>query len=374
MKHFPRYPKREHASGQARIVIGAKTYYLGKFNSPESHAEYRRLMGEFATGNFIPAPKSAGVVRATVGKITALWLASADASPKEIVQVKLAVVPLDRLFGGTLADEFDARRLKALRDAMVSGSWMTPKERATRNAMNKACEWSRSHVNHQIARIKRIFQWAEVEGHIAKGVWHNLAALGPIPRNAKVRIAPKRKFIDYEAQVKPCLPFLPPRLAVAVQVQYLAGMRPSEVLSMRRHEVDISSTPGVWLYTPAHHKTERTGELVKVIGPLGQSLLAPLLMAAEPEGFVFTPMRNRYRRGRYMVNGYYQAIERACLRAKVKRWAGYDLRHAAAKRAEETAGLTGASALLGHRMLETTQIYAGRQSVAVAVELAKKIG
>ncbi len=373
--NFPKYPRKSHATGQARISIKGRCYYLGKFGSPESHEEYRRLMAEFAMGNFTPAPRSAGPQRISISKMVALWLSSTDTAPKELEQVKLAIVPLDRLFGGSMADEFDAKRLKTLRDAMISGSWMNAKERAVRKKMGKPCDWSRSNVNHQIARVKRLFQWAEIEGHIAKGVWQHLAALGPIPRRAAVRTTEKRKPVDFESQVKPCLPFLPPQVAAAVQVQYYAGMRPGEVLSMRRNEVDMVTLPGVWLYRPTEHKTDYRGdELIKVIGPLGQTVLAPWLMAAEPDGYVFPPLRNRYQRGRYDVHGYGVAIARACVRAGVVKWSAYCLRHAAARRAEEAGGLAGAAAHLGHRGLETTLVYTGRQNLAIAAELAKKIG
>jgi hypothetical protein len=49
-RFFPgvRVPKyREHAaSEQARVTLSGKTYDLGKFKSPESEAEYRRVVSE----------------------------------------------------------------------------------------------------------------------------------------------------------------------------------------------------------------------------------------------------------------------------------------------------------------------------------------
>jgi len=37
---FPPYPKNPHASGQARITIRGKVYYLGRHGTPDSHREY----------------------------------------------------------------------------------------------------------------------------------------------------------------------------------------------------------------------------------------------------------------------------------------------------------------------------------------------
>jgi hypothetical protein len=37
-------------SGQARVIIDRKHIYLGRFDSPESHAKYHRLVGEWYNG------------------------------------------------------------------------------------------------------------------------------------------------------------------------------------------------------------------------------------------------------------------------------------------------------------------------------------
>lgn len=381
MKQFPRYPRRPHATGLARVVINTKTYYLGKHNSPESHAEYRRLMQEFALGAFDGRPTGAHAGaqpaperRQTVADLVAMWIADAKRNgfaAKELVQIELAIKPLDRLFGATFADEFTAARLESLRDAMISASWMTDAERAIR----KHPGWSRGYTTHQIARIKRLFRWGEARGHIPKGTWEHLKTLGPIARNAKVRTTVKRKPIDFDAQVKPCLKHMPPQVAAMVQVQYLAGMRPGEVVRMRRNEIDTTMVEGVWLYRPASHKGEWRGdELVKVIGPRGQAVLAPWLMAAEPDGYVFPPLRNRYKRGCYEVEGYGRAIARACERAGVERWSAYDLRRGASNLAETVGDISDAAAFLGHRDLETTKIYLSKQNLAKAAAVARLIG
>lgn len=46
----------------------------------------------------------------------------------------------------------------------------------------------------------------------------------------------------------------------------------------------------------------------------------------------------------------------------------------AERRAEEVGGLAGAGALLGHRHLETTKLYASKQNIDLAIDVARKIG
>ncbi len=47
------------ATGQARVLIHGKSYYLGTYNSQESHEKYRRLINEVWVGG---SPKDGPVV------------------------------------------------------------------------------------------------------------------------------------------------------------------------------------------------------------------------------------------------------------------------------------------------------------------------
>ncbi|TWU37933.1 hypothetical protein Q31b_47220 [Novipirellula aureliae] len=49
---IPKYSR--HSSGNARVRLGGQYYYLGKYGTKESRAEYNRLVGEFiATGGVV---------------------------------------------------------------------------------------------------------------------------------------------------------------------------------------------------------------------------------------------------------------------------------------------------------------------------------
>ncbi len=45
MIRIPSY--RRQKSGQARVTLGGKDYYLGPYNSRESREAYQRLVGEY---------------------------------------------------------------------------------------------------------------------------------------------------------------------------------------------------------------------------------------------------------------------------------------------------------------------------------------
>src|SRR3954470_14783118 len=66
MSRSPRVPSyRYHkASRQAVVVIRGRSFYLGPWNSPESKAEYRRVVAEYWSVDRRPSP--AAIVRPPV--------------------------------------------------------------------------------------------------------------------------------------------------------------------------------------------------------------------------------------------------------------------------------------------------------------------
>lgn len=365
---FPKYPTKLDKHGRFRIRIHGRDYYLPKpIGCQASIAEYERLRLEHAAGHIQPSlPAKVGL---TVSELLAAWLAAdpRGAQDKEVRGICRACVPMEHLFGHTRAGEFTAMRLKALQDAMVSGSW---------RAGDYKNAWSRTYINMQIARVCRLFRWAETEGHVSPGTWQHLRTLQPLKKNdRRVRNTLARLPVDWEAQVKPALPYMTPQVAAMVQVQFFGGMRPGEVCTMRRCEIDQSGPSGTWLYKPSQHKNEHRGqELVKVLGPQAQTILAPWLLAAEPNCFVFPPTKRRYSRGHYTVEGYGRAIARAVAIANVKPWSAYQLRHLSKQIATRTFGLDHARAHLGQRSLGATAGYAAQIDLHTAAEVARRIG
>lgn len=46
------------ASGQAVVVLGGRSFYLGKFGTPGSRSEYRRVLAEWLAADRRPPPPS----------------------------------------------------------------------------------------------------------------------------------------------------------------------------------------------------------------------------------------------------------------------------------------------------------------------------
>lgn len=375
---FPVYPKApmKHGGG-AKIKIAGKSYYLGKHGSEESIREYERLRMEHARGAITPKLTALGS-SITIDEMVAAWIANnpRGIDDPQVIRVARSCKPLCVLFGKTRADEFRANRLRAVQEAMIDGRWRAMADAGEHSDKRRARPWRRGYINKSIERIVMVFGWAESRELVPMGIKEHLRTLAPLKSfDRRVETCPPRKPVNWETQVVPCLPFLSPVVRAMVIVQYLGGMRPSEVITMRRREIDQTKMDGVWLYTPERHKGAWRGhDLVKVLGPKAQVVLAPWLMAAEPDDFVFVPAKRRLGANRYTCNGYGQAIRRAIKLAGVAPWSLYQLRHSAGHAAEVAGGLTGAAAFLGHHSLETTKTYTDKVRLGVAVDIAKKIG
>jgi integrase len=66
-------------------------------------------------------------------------------------------------------------------------------------------------------------------------------------------------------------------------------------------------------------------------------------------------------------------VLRACKRAGVSAWSVLQVRHARATEVRERYGIEAAAATLGHRRVETTQIYAERND-RLAQDVAREFG
>lgn len=373
---FPRYPRRPHASGQARITIHGKDYYLGVFDSTESRAEYARLATQFAATprpEKAPAPHEA----CTVAEVVTRWHAQARADRgddcREVKCVMDACKPLQRLRGHTLAAAFDDMALEEVRSAMIDGSWLTDEERAKRIKMKAPIGWCREYVNHQVSRIRTVWRWAERKRLVPKGSWGCLSTLPPIERFKKVRRAPIRRAVD-DATVEAAIAELSPIVGAMVRVHLATGMRPGELVRMQAGEVELRDGLGEYTIPPDEHKDGwRDGQAkVVILPPDAVAAIAPWLEAAKrigPHVCIWRPSSDPHHH--YGVEGYYRAVARACERAGVPHFCPYSMRHRVKQRITREHGLDAARAALGQKSIGSTDRYSREQDLETARKVAR---
>jgi integrase len=346
-------------SGQAVVTLrlpdgSRKDVLLGPYGSPESQAEYRRVLAEWqASGGRAVAPSGLTVNEL----ILAYWrhveqhYRRPDGTPtNEQNEYRLVLRAVRAMYGHTAAADFGPLALKAVRQRMVESG---------------LC---RGVINQRVGRVKRMFKWAVGEELVPHGVYAALATVAGLAkgRSAARETEPVRP--APEAFVDAVLPLVRPPVAAMIEVQRLTGARPGEVCRMRAKDLDTSGP--IWLFRPARHKTEYRGRCrVIAVGPRAQAVIKPFL-GPDLGACLFAPARGT---AHYTNVTYAKAVGRACRKAGVPPWSPNRLRHNHATEVRRRFGLEAAGAALGHARMSATEIYAERD-LALALKVAAAVG
>lgn len=386
---------RHRASGRAVVRIDGHDHYLGMFGTPESTAAYERLIATYlSNGRTLKKPGADSDY--TIADLAQDFLDRCDReyrdpegvpNKKSIADVEIALRPLVKLFCDINVAEFGPKSLALYRERLIESGL------------------ARTVINNRVGIVRRAFKWGVSEENVPPSVFHGLLAVSRLKRGrCGAKEAPPVECIPHK-YIEAALPFMPPPVRAMVELQLLTGARPGEIVLLRMKEIDTGGP--VWIFRPQAHKNAWRGHKREIaIGPKGQEILRRFIRPAPAEKFLFSPrdwvaecraqaranrqtplwpshLRAQERRrrertprtihDRYSVVTYGRAIRRACEKARVPVWGAGRLRHNAATEARAQFGLEAACALLGHRLVETTQIYA-EVSRSRALEIAAKVG
>jgi len=397
-RRIPSY-RRYKPKNLGLVVLDGKQHYLGKYGTPESLAEYNRLVQEWLArgpGPAGPPPVDVGGGEARealspsplVNELIVAFLKHAevhylrpDGTPSgELDNFRSALKPLREVYGYTAADAFGPLSLRAVRDRMIDSG---------------LC---RTTINARVNRIRRLFRWAASTEMISPAVFQSLQTVPGLQKGrSRVKEAPGVAPVALK-DVEAVIPHLPGPVAAMVRLQLLTGCRLGEVVVMRRADLDREGT--VWIYRPAQHKNSWRGKGREIyLGPKAQRLVEPFL-ADDPVKFLFSPRdavqamhvrraaarktrptpSERRRRSKapgrshaehYDRRSYRQAVVRACKKAGVVPWSPLQLRHTAATLIRSQYGLEAAQLFLGHEKADVTQIYAERDAARVRAIVAE---
>jgi integrase len=379
MAHRPPSYRFHKRTGQAVVTLNGRYYYLGKYGTAESKAEYDRLIAEYlANGRRPPQPVEEPPAPVLVCEMLDAFDEHAEEHYRtpggkpslELANIRYALKPVRKLYGHTPARSFGPLALRAVRDEMIrSGLASTT-------------------VNARINRIRRVFRWAASLEMIPVEVVQALETVAGLQRGrSKARDPEPVRPVPIE-HVEATLPHLSRAVAAMVRVQLLTGCRAGEVMVMRG--CDLEPGEPTWTYRPAAHKNAWRGQ-ERVI-PLGPRAVAIIREFLKPDltAYLFDPreaveeyhaVRGRRRKTRptpselarrtagtpgrnhaprYDRRSYRQALVRACRRAGVPEWSPLQLRHTAGTLIRARYGLEVAQVVLGHAKPDTTLIYAER--------------
>ena len=382
-------------SGRAVVTLNGRDFYLGRYGSQESKAEYQRLLAEFLSGGLQAGSLMPDIA---INELAAHYLKFADGyylkagkPTAEPDNIALANRPFRQLYGHTLASEFGPLRLQAVRQAMIDSN---------------LC---RNEINKRIGKIVRMFKWATSQELIPSSVFHGLQAVSGLRRGRSgARESPPVKPVPL-AYIEVVQPFVARQVWAMIQLQLLSGARSGEVCQMRTCDIDTRGK--VWCFTPESHKTEhcdRERDLPGSESNRDRETLAP----AELEAYLFSPAEamaekraeqrvhrktpvqpsQRDRRKakakkrpgqRYDSASYRRAIEYGIKKANeiraergepvIQSWHPHMLRHNAATQLRREFNIDVARAVLGHAAPAITERYAERDE-ALAVEAMLRVG
>ncbi|MGC8552926.1 MAG: tyrosine-type recombinase/integrase [Phycisphaerae bacterium] len=404
--HIPSY-RRHRATGQAVATINGRDFYLGPYGTTASRREYDRLIAEWQLGGRTLPALGVSVAELMLAYCEHLKQSARDnhgqVNKSELSAWVCAVKPLKHLYASLPAAEFGPLKLQAVREEYVKA------------------DLARVTCNSQTRRIVRMFKWAVSRELIPVAVYQSLKAVEGLRRGrSAARETEAVKPVAW-GTVEATLPFVNRHVAAMIRLQWLTGMRSGEVCRMRMADLDM--TGELWIYRPQLHKTANLGHARTVpLGPQAQAVLRPFLKAV-PGAYLFspadaeterraalhasreTPLSCGNRPGSnvrrhpkkkagecYAPDSYKGAIDYALKRANAARaaaigvavadlaesdrlqhWHPHQLRHAAATRIRKQYGLEAARAMLGHKSLAITEIYA-EQDKGKVEEIARLVG
>ncbi len=390
--------RRHKASGQAVVVIEGKSHYLGVWDSPESRDNYARLISEWAARGRQDAPAKSGTSGIKVGEVMVRYCRFAESyyppdgdTTSELRSIREALAPVRQLYEQTPVESFGPLALKAVRQRMIDKGWC------------------RSHINHQINRIRRMFRWAVSEELVPASIYEALRCVQGLAKGRCGVRESKARMPAFWEDIQAIKPHCPRQVAAMLELQFLGAMRSCEIRLMRTIDIDRSRTD-YWLYRPGsdqgehgkHKNAWRGQDRVIALGPQAIAILLPWLRLDEPTAYIFRPgqaveERNATRRASrrtpmtpsqaartrkknprrkpglfYSANSYAQAVDRACKKARIK-FAPYALRHGRKMIIERADSAEAARVVLGQKTIESTQHY-GRLDLDRAVQVMAKLG
>lgn len=340
--------------------------YWGPYHSPDSEARYFESMGYWRRTGEIPDHlriRSSKLHPTTrVRDVVSLCLREApircckDGKPTSHAgNVMYVMRELEDFCGDMLASEFGPRKLRAFRDHLLH-----PGTRSRRT------------VNDYVSIVVTCWRWATEHELVEAGNWQALRSLSRLKAGrTDARESSGIQPVDV-ADVRSTQQALPPTLRAMIDVQMLTGMRPGEVVIMRRSDLERDGDRMV--YRPTRHKTQHHDRARVIYLPaLAVEVLRPFVEACERDGseYLFAParanrerqMKQGQRRGQgehYTTASYRRAIRRAAEQVGVDAWHPNQLRHTFATAAKHEAGWEAARAMLGHSSATTTQVYVER--------------
>jgi site-specific recombinase XerD len=340
-ERVPAYCRQKESGRPDRAFcrIDGKKINLGRWGSSESKAKYSRLI---AGEDLEPVGKPV-----IIEELLAQYLDHIDAfydrDSRTWQKHRLAMRMLREHFADLPIKDFRGPQLKELQ----------------RTYADRGLE--RKYIGKLIERIKQLFRWGLSEDLVPADSFASIDAVSGLVAGKTLAYDSSPVEPVSDADVEATIPHLPANMAVYLRIQRLVGARPSELLELRKMDLDRSGD--VWTWKMSKHKNSGKGkDRFLLFGPEAQRLLLPMLVCPDEQKLFDFDYKQ-----------YWYRIDKAADKAGVEHWAPNQLRHAAGTQAANELSREHAQGMLGHSSISMTQRYTATAN-AKAIEAAKKFG
>jgi integrase len=401
-----RLPKLCNDRGRAYAWHNGKRVYFGVSGTPDAKEKYRQFKIDLLRDPTDPAPvrkvganpvntvpitnppPDAGTGSMLVAKLAVEFLKYhiPRLHKTDVEHFNTAIAFLVELYGSLSVDEISPKKIRTVRSQMIQSG-----------------RFCRRTINMYITKLVRIFVWGCEEEWVSSSVAGALKMIKNLPKGDPDTFDhPEREDVPDDV-IRRTLAGCYPTIAAMIQVQYLLGLRPSELCRMTVGGIKRTKDAELWYYDLEHHKTKRfIGKKVLPLGKAVQKLLEPFLIGKLAGQAVFSPRQaiqeykdRRWKAGKtpmtparaerdrqraenptdrisefYDRDTYRQAVEYAIKRVNkglpegekpIPKWTPYRLRNSAATIIELNSGLDAAQAQLGHKSADMTRRYSKAQ-------------
>lgn len=156
-------------SGRGYVELNRNRQYLGAYDDPETRLRYERIVSEWLIRNRRPDVSKTDIT--VVELLDRFWIHAngyyrkPDGTPTTSIScIRMALKPLNRLYGSTRVAEFGPMALKVVRKEMIDAGV------------------SRAVVNQSMVLIRSVFRWGVAEEFIPDSVPSASARIAPLRR------------------------------------------------------------------------------------------------------------------------------------------------------------------------------------------------
>ncbi len=276
---IPKYRKQKNGPGRYRafIQIDGQRVYLGKYDSPESHTKYHRIIAEWSEAGYRLLLKADDDI--TIAELVARFWDHAkthyhkdDGSISgELRNYRTCIRDLRTVYDDILVAEFSPKCLKVVRQLMIDRG---------------LC---RKNINSMVGRIKRIFKWGVENELVPVTVYRTLETVRNLQRNrsgAKESVPKQPVSQKHIIAVKP---YVSSPVWAMIRFQLATGARPGEILAIRQCDIETANND-IWTYSPEKHKTEYKGFTRTIfINAHAQKVINPIMECKAKTDYIFSP-------------------------------------------------------------------------------------